>query len=311
MGNVGGTTVEEHALDLDELYKSYKSYFISIAYQMLGSLVDAEDIIQDIFIKLQIIETNRANINNIKSYVSKMVINACINELKSSRKKRETYIGTWLPEPIVQGTQIEPSEKIIQNEQLTYAFIVLMEKLSTSEREVYVLREALGLKHSEIADLLQMTEMNCRKVYSRAKKKMAVLSDRKQMSYEAHQEQVTTFISALSKGNIEQISAILTQDVTLVADGGGKVVTAINKISSRKHVLALLNAIVTKFFSGKTALAIRVNNQPGILVTKDGVPVGIFSFAWTQYESKIDQIFYIVNPDKLRNIPVLDNVSIE
>jgi len=303
--------VKENVLDLNDLYKSYKPYFISIAYQMLGSIVDAEDIIQDIFIKLQVKGTSTLEINHMKSYVSKMVINACINELKSSRKKRETYTGTWLPEPIVQGSHIEPSEKIIQNEQLSYAFVVLMEKLSTTEREVYVLREALGLKHSEIAGMLHMAEANCRKMYSRAKKKMAMLSVCNYTSYETQKEQVATFISALSKGNIQQISEILTSDVTLVADGGGKVVTAINKISSRERVLSLLHAISTKFFIGKKALPVRVNNQPGILISKDETPVGVFCFAWSQNARQIEQIFYIVNPDKLTNVSVLDNVTPE
>ena len=311
MVKLGEVTVEENVLDLNDLYKKYKPYLISIAYQMLGSLVEAEDIIQDVFIKLQVKETNTFNINNMKSYVSKMVINTCINELKSSRKKRETYTGTWLPEPIVQGSQLEPSEKIIQNEQLTYAFIVLMEKLSATEREIYVLRESLGLKHNEIADILQITEMNCRKIYSRAKKKMALLPDHNHISFGTHQEQVATFISALSNGNIQQISDILSSDVTLIADGGGKVVTAINKISSREHVMTLLHAISTKFFAGKKALPVKVNNQPGILISKDETPVGVFCFAWSQNARQIEQIFYIVNPDKLTNISVLDNVTPE
>ncbi|WCN36559.1 RNA polymerase sigma factor SigJ [Aneurinibacillus uraniidurans] len=296
--------MKQHDLELNELYTSYKSYLISIAYQMLGSLVDAEDIVHDTFVRLQINGNSQVDITSIKSYISKMVINRCINEVKSSRKKRETYVGTWLPEPIVHGSQIEPSEQVVQNEQLYYAFVVLMERLSTAERVVYVLREALHLKHSEIADMLHITEPNCRKMFGRAKKKMTVLPNETDMSYQTQQSQVTTFISALSRGDIQGISDILTSDVILVADGGGKVVTAINQIASRKRVLVLLHAIATKFFSGKKALAVRVNNQPGILVTKNDEAIGIFSFAWNQNTNKIERIFYIVNPDKLKHIIV-------
>ncbi|WP_440603099.1 sigma-70 family RNA polymerase sigma factor [Bacillus sp. GB_SG_008] len=294
--------MEQNNLNVSELYILYKSYFISIAYKMLGSLSDAEDIVHDTFIKLQMKEIHSTDIKSIKSYVSKMVVNRCVNELQSSRKKRETYAGTWLPEPIVQGMQWDPSEKIIQDDQLYYTFVVLMEKLSATERAVYVLKEALDLKHNEIADLLNITEINCRKVFSRAKKKMNVSFDEEYTSYEIQQEQITKFILALSRGNIQEISKILTSDVILIADGGGNVATAINQIISKKRVLSLLSAIATKFFKGKEAQAIMVNNQPGVLILKDEEVVGVFSFAWKQNTNQIEQIFYVVNPDKLKHI---------
>ncbi|MEH6892563.1 sigma-70 family RNA polymerase sigma factor [Bacillus sp. JJ864] len=275
-----------------------------MAYKMLGSISDAEDIVQDTFLKLQISKVHLTDINNIKSYVSRMVVNRCINELQSSRKKRETYVGTWLPEPIVQDMKWDPAEKIIQDDQLYYTFVVLMEKLSATERAVYVLKEALDLKHSEIADLLNITEMNCRKVFSRAKKKMNVSFDENSTSYEIQQEQINKFISALSRGNVQEISAILTSDVTLIADGGGNVATAINQIISKERVLSLLSAIATKFFTGKKAQAVIVNNEPGVLIVKNEEVVGVFSFAWKQNTNQIEQIFYVVNPDKLKHIPI-------
>ncbi|PEA53005.1 RNA polymerase sigma-70 factor [Bacillus pseudomycoides] len=296
--------MEENHLEINELYIAYKSYFIAIAYKMLGSVSDAEDIVQDTFLKLQISKVHLTDINNIKSYVSRMVVNRCINELQSSRKKRETYVGTWLPEPIVQDMKWDPAEKIIQDDQLYYTFVVLMEKLSATERAVYVLKEALDLKHSEIADLLNITEMNCRKVFSRAKKKMNVSFDENATSYEIQQEQINKFISALSRGNVQEISAILTSDVTLIADGGGNVATAINQIISKERVLSLLSAIATKFFTGKKAQAVIVNNEPGVLIVKDEEVVGVFSFAWKQNTNQIEQIFYVVNPDKLKHIPI-------
>ncbi|MFD0768914.1 sigma-70 family RNA polymerase sigma factor [Bacillus sp. CGMCC 1.60114] len=294
----------QNSLDVNELYKLYRFYFISIAYKMLGSISDAEDILHDTFIKLQMKEVQLTDSNNIKSYVSRMIVNRCINELKSSRKKRETYVGTWLPEPIVQDVQWDPSEKIIQDDQLYYTFVVLMEKLSATERSVYVLKEALNLKHNEIADLLNITEINCRKVFSRAKKKMNVSFDEEYTPYEIQQDQITRFISALSRGNVQEISEILTSDVTLIADGGGNVATAINQIISKKRVLSLLSAIATKFFTGKKAQAVTVNNQPGILILKDEEVVGVFSFAWKQNTNQIEQLFYVVNPDKLKHITI-------
>ncbi|MEI4830688.1 sigma-70 family RNA polymerase sigma factor [Bacillus sp. FJAT-53711] len=294
----------QNSLDVNELYKLYRSYFISIAYKMLGSISDAEDILHDTFIKLQMKEVHLTDINNIKSYVNRMIVNRCINELQSSRKKRETYVGTWLPEPIVQDMKWDPSEKIIQDDQLYYTFVILMEKLSATERTVYVLKEALDLKHNEIADLLNITEMNCRKVFSRATKKMSISIGEEYIPYEIQQDHITRFISALSRGNVQEISEILTSDVTLIADGGGNVVTAINQIISKKRVLSLLSAIATKFFKGKKAQAVIVNNQPGVLILKDEEVVGVFSFAWKQNTNQIEQIFYVVNPDKLKYITI-------
>lgn len=296
--------MKENHLDINELYVTYKPYFIAIAYKMLGSISDAEDIVQDTFLKLQMSEVHLTDINNIKSYVSRMVVNRCINELQSSRKKRETYVGTWLPEPIVQDMKWDPSEQIIQDDQLYYTFVVLMEKLSAAERAVYVLKEALDVKHSEIADLLNITETNCRKVFSRAKKKMDVSFDENLTSYEIQQDQITKFISALSRGNVQEVSEILTTDVTLIADGGGNVVTAINQIINKERVLSLLSAIATKFFAGKKAQAVLVNNQPGVLIVKGEEVVGVFSFAWKQNTNQIEQIFYVVNPDKLKHIAI-------
>ncbi|BAU28381.1 RNA polymerase sigma-70 factor (ECF subfamily) [Aneurinibacillus soli] len=287
---------------MEELYLSFKPYLISIAYRMLGSLTDAEDIVHDTFIKLQGSDT--PHINNVKSYLSKMVTNRCINEIKSVRKKRESYLGTWLPEPIVQGPLVDPSEKVIQDDSLSYALIILMEELSAMERAVYVLKEAFQLEHPETASMLNITEVNCRKIFSRAKKKIKDLSGENMTSYQIQEEHTARFISALSNGSIQEITDILADDVTFVADGGGKVVTAINEIVSKERVLALLHAIATKFFAGKTAHVVSVNNQKGILIVKDGKPIGVFSFVWNPNTHKIHQLFYVVNPDKLRQINI-------
>ncbi|MGG1267675.1 RNA polymerase sigma factor SigJ [Brevibacillus laterosporus] len=289
-------------LKVEELYLSFKPYLISIAYRMLGSLTDAEDIVQDTFIKLQ--GSDIPQINNVKSYLSKMVTNRCINEIKSVRKKREAYLGTWLPEPIVHGQLVDPSEKMIQDDSLSYALIILMEKLSAMERAVYVLRKAFQFEHPEISSMLNITEVNCRKIFSRAKKKIKDLSEKSRIPYQVQEDHTDRFISALSKGNIQEITDILADNVTFLADGGGKVVTAINEIVSKERVLTLLHAIATKFFTGKTAHVVNVNNQKGIIIVKDGKPIGVFSFVWNPNTHKIHQLFYVVNPAKLQKINI-------
>lgn len=286
--------------NVDHVYHTYKPYLTSIAYRMLGSLTDAEDIVQDIFHKL--LDHPDIAIQNLKFYLSKMVTNRCINELQSARKKREVYTGTWLPEPLVEGTASNPEQQIIQEDALHYALLVLMEKLSAKERAVYVLKEAFHLEHAEIASLLGLSEANSRKLYSRAKQKLQIQEKSNDLLLQVQQEQITRFVTALSNGNIEDMADLLTDDVTLLADGGGNVTTAINEIISKERVLILLQAMVTKFFAGKSVHAVKVNGRPGILVQKDNAPVGVFCFAWKETSQQIQRIYYQVNPDKLQRI---------
>ncbi|MFD2169879.1 RNA polymerase sigma factor SigJ [Tumebacillus lipolyticus] len=293
-----------HDVSVEELYLSLRTYLVSIAYRMLGSLIDAEDVVHDTFMKLQ--ASDISHLNHAKSYLTKMVTNRCIDEIRSVKKKRETYLGTWLPEPLVQGhVVVDPSEKVILDDSLRYALLLLMEELSPRERAVYVLKEAFQFEHTEIASLLHVTEANCRKIFSRAKKKMNALADDYLIPDQLQKEHTARFITALSTGNIQEMTDLLADDVTLVADGGGNVMTAINEIVSKERVATILHAIATKFFAGKTAYAVRVNNQMGILVVKDGEPFGVWSIVWHPTTHQINRLFYVVNPEKLQHVNLL------
>jgi len=156
-------------MEVEHLYIQYKPLLLSISYRMLGSLNEAEDIVHEIFADLQVI--NIENINNIKAFLCKMVTNRCIDFLKSARKQREVYTGPWLPEPLIFEDKDDPFHTILQQDQITYAILTLMETLNPIERAVFVLKEAFAFHYSEIASLLEKEEANCRKILSRAKKK--------------------------------------------------------------------------------------------------------------------------------------------
>lgn len=288
---------------IEDLYRTYKSHLFSIAYRMLGSRSDAEDMVQDLFINIHGLLHD--NIKNIKSYLSKMMINRCLNELKSSRKKRISYVGNWLPEPTVQFTEPTPLDKVERNDTISYAFLLLMDKLTPVERAVFILREVFAYEHSEIAEMLNKTEVNCRKIYSRVKKKMEQSSETVDV-VSTHQpeekELVSRFISALSNGNIQSLVNMLSEDVIFIADGGGKVSAAINPIFSRERVLAILNALSSSRFPQSKAKLVEVNGQPGILLTKDGIPTGVICFEWNAESMNIQRIYLIVNPDKLQHL---------
>lgn len=152
-------------MDLETLYKNYHTYLFSIAYRMLGTVTDAEDIVQDLFLSVKI---EIKDVENVKAYLAKITINRCLNFLNSARYKREIYTGPWLPEPYVTPAQ-QPLDKIITDEAISYAFLVLMERLTPTERAVFVLREAFSYNYKDIVEVLEKTEANCRKIYSRAK----------------------------------------------------------------------------------------------------------------------------------------------
>jgi len=290
-------------LNIEDLYKEYKNYCISIAYYLLGSMTDAEDIVQDTFLKLKEHENITEDITNFKAYINKMIVNRCMNELKSSRKRKENYIGTWLPEPVLQTFNSEPLDNLIQSDQLSYSYMVLMENLLPKERIAYVLRNALGLKHSEIADILKTTTVNSRKILSRAQIKMGRKSE-KDLTVSLQKNYIEQFIWALSNGDIQGVTHLLSNDVLFAADGGGKVRTAINIIKGKERVVALISGILKKFFFRKSATAAMINNQYGIVVTENEKVTGVFCFDWNSSSRTINKIFYVVDPDKLTYKPI-------
>jgi RNA polymerase sigma-70 factor (TIGR02957 family) len=293
----------ETADNLEDLYKSYKPYLFSIAYRMLGSRSDAEDMVQDLFISIYGYLND--NINNIKSYLSKMMINRCLNELKSARKQRITYVGSWLPEPSVQLVEHNPLESVERHDAISYGFLILMDTLTPLERAVFILREVFAYEHSEIGEMFNKSEVNCRKIFSRVKKKVNLSSEKNKvlLTHSIEEKQlVNRFISALANGNIQSIVDMLTEDVILIADGGGKVSTAINPIYSKERVLIILNVIALNRFPESKAQLVEVNGQQGILLTREGIPTGVVCFEWEPQTMTVQRIYFIVNPDKLQQI---------
>jgi RNA polymerase sigma factor (sigma-70 family) len=157
---------------MEELYNQYKPLLFRLAYQLTGSVTDAEDAVHDVFLKACDVDPER--LEEPKAYLCKMVTNRCLNQQKSARKRREMYVGSWLPEPMrtVEADNVEMT--VARRDLLSYAMLVLLERLNPTERTVFILREALGLDYLEIAELLDKQEANCRKLMSRARNKMGI-----------------------------------------------------------------------------------------------------------------------------------------
>ncbi|WP_335871552.1 RNA polymerase sigma-70 factor [Bacillus sp. 2205SS5-2] len=287
-------------MELDPLYKTYQPFLFSIAYRMLGTVTEAEDIVHDVFLQLDI-DTDQ--IKDLKAYLAKVTTNRCLNFLNSARKRREIYTGPWLPEPLIDQS-VQPLDKIVTYEAVTYAFLVLLDQLSPIERAVFVLREAFTYDYEDIANILDKTVVNCRKIYSRAKRKL-----KKDLSVPPENTEhvdllANTFIKASTTGKFADFIDLLTEDVILVTDGGGKVISALNPILYKTRVSAFLKGISTKGSFIGDLLPVMINGQKGILQVIEGRPIRVMCFELDSKHQSIRRIFIISNPDKLTHIRI-------
>ncbi|MDF2679692.1 MAG: polymerase subunit sigma-24 [Brevibacillus sp.] len=284
---------------VEALYQTYKGLLFRLAYQMTGSAVDAEDIVQDVFLKGH--DLSWEEIEEPKAYLCKMTTNRCLDLLKSARKKRELYTGPWLPEP-VSAAYTDSYESVIQRDLLSYGMLVLLERLSPGERAVFVLREAFAFDYHDIARLVGKSEANCRKIISRAKSKMGlspdepVVADEKEIS----DEWISRFLSALEHGNIDTLLTLLAKDAVLISDGGGKVSAALRPIVSGERVVQFLFGLMRKF-SMNQELSIElatVNGQTALVLQLGGK---LDTVAFVEIEQDVIRHLYLVrNPDKLQ-----------
>lgn len=286
---------------MQELYKQYKGPLFHLAYQLTGSISDAEDAVQDVFLKAYQLPPEK--LTEPGPYLYKMVTNRCRDLYKSARKQREEYFGEWLPEPLAAADN-DPADSVARDDLLSYAMLVLLERLSASERAVFVLREALGFEYGEIARLMEKSEVNCRKLFSRASAKIGLDAEAPLPAQSAGEEWVAGFVTALKQGNMNRLLALLDPNVVLLPDGGGKAQAAVNPIHSAERVAIFLMGIIRKnaTFNGEVVIDMaRINGEPGmILRSEDGT---VHTAALFRVEGGLLRDVYMLrNPDKLKSL---------
>lgn len=288
-------------MDIDILYSEYKPLLFSIGYHMLGSVEDSEDVVQDTFVAIhQLSKTSNEVPNNIKAFLCKVMTNRCLDLLKSSRKKREVYIGPWLPEPILQlkfeGVHEDPAEKVILDETISYALLVLLEQLNPVERAVFILREVFEFEYKNIAEILSKTEINCRKIFSRVQEKIQADHHNTKPNIGEDFILAKRFIEAIGTGNLEDLISLLTDDIVLITDGGGKVKAAMRPLSKKNHVISFLLGLAKKQVDDVEIKFVLVNGQIGILVEDREPTIICFEREGDCYK----RIYMVRNPDKIR-----------
>lgn len=277
-------------------FEQYRVLLFSIAYRMIGSASDAEDLVQETYLRYQASES--AEIVSLKAYLTTIITHLALDYLKSARVTREQYVGTWLPEPILTSDEGEfPLEKVEQQESLSLAFLRLLETLSPPERAVFLLHEVFDYPFSEIGMMLEKSAANCRQIYHRAGQALQEQRVRFASDPQRQRQLLFSFISATEAGNMEALTSLLAQDVVSWADSGGKAQANIKPLHGQQAVVRFWIGVARKNERFGIFTLAEVNGGPAFLYWEEGrlAGVGIMTLS----DEGIQEIYALVNPDKL------------
>ena len=307
------STSGERQSDAVRLFDEYRGLLVSVAYRVLGSVTDAEDAVQEAWLRWS--NVDHSELNDPRAFLVRVTTRLAIDRLRRAKVRRETYIGPWLPEPVLTGQ--DPSEDAAMAESVSMAMLVVLETLSPLERAVFVLREAFGMPYSEIADILGRKEEAVRQLAHRAR---AHVHERRSRfdANQGEQRRVTElFLEATSTGDLEGLMAVLSPGVELVADSGGRALAPRRPVRGAEKVARFLGAIVTeeqtaRFLesvgsetSGGTRIHLaQVNGTPGIVITAGGVPIS--ALVLDVSEGLVMTIRLVANPEKLAGVRAIE-----
>ena len=280
-----------------DVFEQHRELLFSIAYRMLGCASDAEDVVQDAYLRWQ--ETPLRSVRSPRDYLSTIVTRLALDHLRSARKRREVYVGPWLPEPLVGVSADDPLAAAALAESLSTAFLVLLERLSARQRAAFLLHEVFGYEHGEVAAALETTKANARQLVTRARQELAkerarFSSDRTRASALAER-----FLAITTSGEAAALLPLLSADVVAHADGGGKFAAARNPIVGADRVARFMAGVVRKWSASGTVRIAPVNGAPGLLWFRPGRLAAVLTVG-VNAEGAIDRVFMVMNPDKLR-----------
>lgn len=289
---------------MTEAFTENRAVLFGIAYRMLGRVADAEDVVQETFLRWQ--KQDITKIDSAKAWLISTATRLSIDQLRSARRQRESYVGVWLPEPLLtaEGADIaSPADHAALADSLSLAFMTMLEELSPTERAVFLLREAFDYDYPEIARIVGKSEANCRQMISRAKGRLRQRERTENVSPEKAKPIVRRFLDACATGNVEELLSVLTDDVVLYTDGGGRVKSALRPIRSADHVARFYAGIRKRSTDAASGL-VRVNGELGAIVRRGDGTITLSAFAFEN--GRIKAIYSVRNPEKLKHLPPLD-----
>jgi RNA polymerase sigma-70 factor, ECF subfamily len=281
-----------------DTYVELRPRLFGIAYRMLGSVSDAEDVVQDAYLRWQGAAT--ADVRNPEAFLTTVVVRLSLDELRSSRKRREHYVGPWLPEPLLVDER-DPAAAAELADSLSMAFLVVLEALAPAERAAFLLHEVFGYDYEDIAAMLGKQPATCRQLVSRAKKSVGDRRQRYDADRRLGHELARQFQAACATGDIDAVMALLSEDATLWTDGGGVVRAARRVIVGARKVARFLIAVTPTVPPTALMHEATVNGQPGTVVTDGGV--AIMTIAYDVLDGRIVGVRVVANPDKLAALP--------
>nr|WP_275402465.1 RNA polymerase sigma factor SigJ [Streptomyces sp. SID13031] len=284
-----------------EVFQEHRGRMFGIAYRMLGLAVEADEVLQDAWLRWQSVD--HRSVKEPGAFLAKTVTNLCLNQLTSARARRETYVGEWLPEPILTGGKLDdlgPLDEVAQRESVSFALLTLLEKLTPAERAAYVLREAFAYSHREVAELIGTTEANARQLHSRARKRVGADRESRPVDPGQWRALVERFLAAAQLGDIGGLETMLAAEVVSRADSGGKVNAARNPVIGRDRVARYLIGVLERFGAGILPYFGHANGAPAIVaVGPDGVRAVVFL---TFDGDELTSLELAMNPDKLSRV---------
>lgn len=276
-------------------FEAYRGLLFSIAYRMTGSAADAEDLVQDAYVRYASAE--RDVVRDVKAFLVTILTRLALDRLKSARKQREEYIGPWLPEPVLTGIDGDPYARVTRDEQIELALLRMLECLSPHERAVLLLYDVLDHDHSEVAELLDLTPAASRQLLHRARERVAAEKRRFAPPPDEQRRLIDGFMHALAGGNVEALREVLANDVVARGDGGGKALAARVPVIGLEAVSRFFFGLAAKYTHGVEFTVEEVNGAPAVVARTDGAITSILTFAFDG--RRIAELNSVVNPDKL------------
>lgn len=288
---------------IDDVYESLRPLMFSIAYRMLGSVGEAEDVVQEAYLRLhRTVAQDGTSIESPKAFLTTVTTRLAIDALRAARARHETYVGVWLPEPLLTDAESDPAERAELRDSLSFAFLVLLRALSPVERAVFLLREVFDYGYDEIAEIVQKSEDNCRQIFARARKRIEAGKPRFDADAKAQQELAGKFFDAAGRGDMTSLVNFLAEDVVFYGDGGGKAHAYPQPVYGRDRVRLVLQSIfkIGRQLNATVQLTL-VNGQPGILAfDAEGRLVNVMALDIA--DGVVHAVRSIVNPDKLTHL---------
>ena len=281
-------------MSLDEAFAELRPAMFALAYRITGNRADAEEIVQDAFVRLHDAEPRDA-VRSLRAYLATITARLSLNRLRDQKARRETYVGEWLPEPLV--TEDEPG---VRAEDVSFAMLVVLERLSPLERVVFVLHNAFDLTFEEIAPVVRRDAVTCRKIFSRAREHMREQRPRFAIDRDRHRALLRSFADAARGGDTASLVALLDENVVLHGDGGGKALALKKPVIGNVAVAQFLAAVTRTLPTDASAVLIELNGEPGLVLKVDSRPI-VAILVETDGE-RIYSVYGISNPDKLGGI---------